>query len=579
MAKGERARMKYVAWLWRGTKGFRVNIVTRILAGAARVVCGLLMIWLSKRFIDETILTGTQDDILQMILLLVLTVVGTIVLRLLYFYMTASASVKKTNSLRLFYFGTLFRRKLFDGHELHSGDVTSRLSKDIETVSASIIDTLPQMAVTGIQLVGAFLLMRWFDARLAWALLLLTPVLLVVGKLISRRLRNMTLEIREGESRIQMQVQEGVEYNAVLRSLESENWVSERLGLKQDKLENDVMRRTRFTTVARFVIGSAFGLGYLLAFIWGGLGLRNGTITFGVMTSFLQLVGQIQHPILTLLGMVPQLVHSTASIDRLDELEKGVDGHSGLGRDEKSQSGMRKEMLLESPLEMRGRLGVRLDNVSFGYKGGDREIVCGFTHDFKPGSKNAVMGETGKGKTTLFRLLLGFVKPDFGRIELYTERNDSLTAGLDAEMRGCSVAVSEATRSNFVYVPQGNTLMNGSVRYNLQLAKPDATDEEMKQVLHIACAEFVNELPDDLDCEIGERGHGLSEGQAQRIAIARGLLRPGNILLFDEISSSLDEATEAELYRRLFDAFPEKTMIFVTHRTAVCEMCDETVRL
>ena len=557
--------MKYVAWLWRGTKDVRVNIVIRILAGIGRVACGLLMIWLSKRFIDETIRTGTQDDILQMILFLVLTVVGTIVLRLLYYYMTAAATVKKTNALRLFYFGTLFRRKLFDGHELHSGDVSSRLSKDIETVSTSIIDTIPQMAVTGIQLVGAFLLMRWFDARLAWALLLLTPVLVVVGKLISRRLRNMTLEIREGESRIQMQVQEGVEYNAVLRSLESENWVLERLGLKQNKLEGDVLRRTRFTAVARFAIGSAFGLGYLLAFIWGGLGLREGTITFGVMTSFLQLVGQIQHPILTLLGMVPQLVHSTASIDRLDELEKGADGYSGLGRDEKSQSGMREEMLLESPLEMRGRLGLRLDNVSFGYKGGDREVVCGFSHDFKPGSKNAIMGETGKGKTTLFRLLLGFIKPDFGRMELYTERENA--------------AVSEATRSNFVYVPQGNTLMNGSVRYNLQLAKPAATDDEMKRVLHIACAEFVNDLPNGLDCEIGERGHGLSEGQAQRIAIARGLLRPGSILLFDEISSSLDEATEAELYRRLFEAFPEKTMLFVTHRTAICEMCDETVRL
>ena len=559
--------MKYVAWLWRGTKDVRVNIVIRILAGIGRVACGLLMIWLSKRFIDETIRTGTQDDILQMILFLVLTVVGTIVLRLLYYYMTAAATVKKTNALRLFYFGTLFRRKLFDGHELHSGDVSSRLSKDIETVSTSIIDTIPQMAVTGIQLVGAFLLMRWFDARLAWALLLLTPVLVVVGKLISRRLRNMTLEIREGESRIQMQVQEGVEYNAVLRSLESENWVLERLGLKQSKLEGDVLRRTRFTAVARFAIGSAFGLGYLLAFIWGGLGLREGTITFGVMTSFLQLVGQIQHPILTLLGMVPQLVHSTASIDRLDELEKGADETPGESHSETSS-----EELLEMYLGMRGRLGLRLDNVSFGYKGGDREVVCGFSHDFKPGSKNAIMGETGKGKTTLFRLLLGFIKPDFGRMELYTERED-------AEMCDGPVAVSEATRSNFVYVPQGNTLMNGSVRYNLQLAKPDATDEEMHRALQIACAEFVLDLPNGLDCEIGERGHGLSEGQAQRIAIARSLLRPGYILLFDEISSSLDEATEAELYHRLFEAFPEKTMIFVTHRTAICEMCDETVRL
>ena len=556
--------MKYAAWLWRGTKGFRVNIITRILAGIGRVACGLLMIWLSKRFIDETIRTGSQDDVVRMILLLVLTVVGSIVLRLLYYYMTASATVKMTNALRLFYFGTLFKRSLFDGHELHSGDVSSRLSKDIETVSTSVIDTLPQMAVTGIQLVGAFLLMRWFDARLAWALLLLTPVMVVVGKLISRKLRNMTLEIRECESRIQMQVQEGVEYNAVLRSLESEKWVVERLGLKQDKLVNDVMRRTRFTTVARFAIGSAFGLGYLLAFVWGGLGLRDGTITFGVMTSFLQLVGQIQHPILTLLGLVPQLVHSTASIDRLDELKKDANGTLG-----ESRSGMLSEIRAEKLSGMRGRLGLRLDNVSFGYSGGDREVICWFSHDFKPGSKNAVMGETGKGKTTLFRLLLGFIKPDMGRMVLYSEGEN--VAGMES--------VSEATRSNFVYVPQGNTLMNGSVRYNLQLAKPDATEDEMQRVLHIACAEFVNELPKGLDCEIGERGHGLSEGQAQRIAIARGLLRPGNILLLDEISSSLDEATESELYHRLFEAFPEKTMIFVTHRTAVCEMCDETVRL
>ena len=560
--------MKYIAWLWCGTKGFRINIVARILAGIARVACGLLMIWLSKRFIDETIRTGSQDDIVRMIAFLVFTVVGTIVLRLLYYYMTASASVKMTNALRLFYFGTLFKRPLFDGHELHSGDVSSRLSKDIETVSTSVIDTLPQMAVTGIQLVGAFLLMRWFDARLAWALLLLTPVMVVVGKLISRKLRKMTLDIREGESRIQMQVQEGVEYNAVLRSLESESWVTERLGLKQNKLERDVLRRTRFTTVARFAIGSAFGLGYLLAFVWGGLGLRDGTITFGVMTSFLQLVGQIQHPILTLLGMVPQLVHSTASIDRLDELVKKAVVDAGECAGETRGEELGKTLSgkpLELHSELRGRLGLRLENVRFGYAGGDCEIVRNFSHDFMPGSKAAIMGETGKGKTTLFRLLLGFVKPDSGRMVIYSN--------------GAVVDVSEETRSNFVYVPQGNTLMNGSVRYNLQLAKPDATDDEMRRVLHIACAEFVETLPDGIDTEIGERGHGLSEGQAQRIAIARGLLRPGNILLFDEISSSLDEETEAELYHRLFEAFPEKTMIFVTHRTAVCEMCDETVRL
>ena len=557
--------MKYIVWLWRGTRNARLNIAIRILVGIGRVALGLLTIWLSKRFIDETIRVGTQDDIVRMVLLLVATMVGAIVLRLVYYYMTGSIMVRKTNELRLFYFGTLFRRKLFDGKELHSGDVSSRLSKDIENVANSMVDTLPEMAVTVIQLVGAFLLMRWFDARLAWALLLITPVMIIVGKLISHKLKKMTLEIRDSESKIQMLVQEGVEYNAVLRSLESENWITKHLCLKQNKLESDVLRRTRFTTVARFAIGSTFALGYLSAFIWGGLGLREGTITFGMMTSFLQLVGQIQHPILTLLGMVPQLVHSTASIDRLDELD--ADSNN--------------EKRLQNSIVIREQLGLRLKNVNFAYtqetNKNHREIIGNFSHDFAPGSKTAIMGETGKGKTTLFRLLLGFIKPDNGEILIYLKNGGDAKA---CESFGENESpVSDETRPNFVYVPQGNTLMNGSVRYNLQLAKPDATDDEMRKALHIACADFVFDFAEGLDFELGERARGLSEGQAQRIAIARGLLRPGNILLLDEISSSLDETTEADLYKRLFDAFPEKTMIFVTHRTAVCELCDETVRL
>lgn len=550
--------MKYIAWLWRELRGFRANVIIRVMVGVGRVALGLLMIWLSKRFIDETIRTGTNDDVVRMIVFLVLTVVGSIVLRLVYYYMSASAMVRKSNALRLIFFDLLFKRKLYGEQELHSGDVASRLMKDVDTVCTSTMDTIPQMMVTGVQLVGAFLLMRWFDARLAWALLLLTPLVIVIGKIVSRKLRNMTLEIRKSESQIQMQVQEAVEYNVVMRSLESESWVTGLLKGKQEKLEHDVLRRTRFTTISRFSLGSAFGLGYLLAFIWGALGLRDGAITIGTMTSFLQLVGQIQHPILTLLGMVPQLVHSTASIDRLEELKCDVQPQEGA----RLQNGTA------------GRLGVRLENVSFGYakdlsKSGENvEVISRFSHDFRPGSKTAIMGETGTGKTTLFRLLLGFVEPDEGRVLIYSE--DALDGVRE---------VSKGTRKDFVYVPQGNTLMSGTIRHNLQFANPDADDDALREALHAACADFVLDLPNGLDTELGERGHGLSEGQSQRIAIARGLLRPGNILLFDEISSSLDESTERELYKRLFEMFPNKTMIFVTHRPAICQMCDEIVKI
>jgi len=540
--------MRYLSWLWNKTGGFRLNIALRIIFGVGRISLGLLMVWLSKRFIDETIRTGSDSDIAQMIALLVATVVGAIILRIVFYYMTNVAMVRQSNRLRLQVFEGLFLRKLYAGAELHSGDVASRLSKDIENVSSTTMETLPQMVVTTLQLVGAFLLMRWFDPRLAWALLLLTPVAIVFGKLVSRKLRNMTLAIRDRESKIQMQVQEGVEFNAVLRSLESENWASDRLYCTQQHLERDVVRRTRFTTISRFALGSAFGLGYLFAFVWGGLGLRDGAITFGMMTSFLQLVGQIQHPILSILNMVPQVVHTTASIDRLEDLEKAKEPDGEI-----------------DSVAMEGSLGVRLENLHFGYATDRHEILEGFSHNFEPGSKTAIMGTTGIGKTTLFRLMLGFVKPDSGRMMVYS----------DTEVR----AIAKETRTNFVYVPQGNTLLSGSVRLNLMIANPDASDDELKRALHAACADFVLDLPDGLDTEIGERGRGLSEGQAQRIAIARGLLRPGNIWLFDEVSSSLDEATERELFERLFATYPDKTMIFVTHRSAMTEICDEVVRL
>lgn len=530
--------MRYLSWLWRNSRGIRWNTAVRVVTGIGQVAFGLLMVWLSRRFIDDTIRRGSADDVLTMVGWLVLTVVGSVVLRQVGYWLTTSASVRQTNALRLRIFSCLFRRKLYDGEELHSGDVTSRLAKDIEQVADVCTETLPQMVITMIQLCGAFLLMRWFDARLAWALLLLTPMAIVFGKLIAKRLKQMTLDIRQDESRIQMQVQEGMEHNAVLRSLGSEQWVTSRLDSMQRRLRGNVMRRMRFTVITRLIIGCVFGLGYLMAFVWGGIGLRNGTITFGVMTSFLQLVGMIQHPILQLLNMVPGVIHATASIDRLEELEQGDGPAVSPGS--------------ETNVQTHCAPGIRFRDVSFRYAKGDREILSHFTHEFAAGSKTAIMGETGIGKTTLFRIVLGFIKPTSGETEVGGE---------------------------LCFVPQGNTLMSGTIRYNLLLAKPEATEEELREALHTACADFVLDLPNGLDTELGERGSGLSEGQAQRIAIARGLLHGGDILLLDEISSSLDEDTERELYQRLFTKHPDKTILFITHHSSIGMLCKDVVYL
>lgn len=549
---------EYVIWLLRNTKGIRVDMLFRIAAGIGRVSLGLLMVWLCKRFIDVTIRQGTTEDIILMIVALVAVVIGGIICRQSYYFLGVRDRAKQTTSIRLRIFSHLFRRQMFDQKEMHSGDVTSRLEKDIDVVSDATTSLFPDMTVTLIQLVGAFLLMQSMDTRLAWALLLLTPMFLIVGKLIGRKMRMMTLDIRKQESVIQMLVQETMEHNAVLRSLESGDWITNRLDDMQQDLRGKISRRARFTVISRLLIGSSFSLGYIMAFIWGAMQLRNGAITFGVMTSFLQLVSQIQNPILQMLNMVPQFIQASASIDRLTELEQveveetGFSGIPGSSEISRSSGSLHP-------------LGVKVEDVSFKYADGDREILTHFSFDFKPGSKTALMGHTGAGKTTLFRLLLALTKPNKGTMAVYDSQGQQ--------------TISEQTRSNFVFVPQGNTLMSGTIRYNLLLARPDATDEELDDVLHTAMADFVLDLPDGLDTECGERGSGLSEGQAQRIAIARGLLRPGGILLLDEISASLDEATERELYRRLFAKYPGKTMIFITHRPVVCELCDQVIKL
>ena len=518
-----------------------------MVSGVLQVFAGLLTIWLSKQFIDVTIRSSDDAGIWRMVLLMTLVVAVGISLRQTAYYWTVKAEVRIINHLRRDSFAYLMNKQLYGEKDLHSGDVMSRLTQDVETVCDVMVSTFPQMVVSSVQVIGAFCLMSTMDMTLAWILLLMTPIIILAGKAISKRLRRLTGIIRSKESHVQMLMQEGVENVALVQSIMAENQIAEQLDKKQSDLAENVMHRTRFTVATRTLLSACFAFGYLLAFIWGGLQLRDGIITIGVMTSFLQLVGQIQYPVLNLLNLTPQLVHTSVSVDRLMDLECEI-----------NHSKFDDQVCLE------GLVGVRMEDVDFSYPWGDKQVLRHFSYDFKPGSRVALMGETGIGKTTIFRLMLALVNPDEGKIELYADQK--------------KVAVSELTRCNFVVVPQGNTLLSGTVRNNLLLANPEASEDMIISALQIAMADFVFALPNGLDTELGEHGIGLSEGQAQRIAIARGLLQPGHIMLFDEISSALDADTERELLMKLF-RMRDKTMIFVTHRSDVAEICDEVINL
>ena len=541
--------MKYARWFIDNSRGIRLNILVRIMAGLLQTVLALCVVWLSKRLIDDVAMTGTMGEMAVQALLIAAAVVAGVSIRQLNQYLANKAFIKKVAELRLAIFSQLFNRRLFEDNDIHSGDVTSRMAKDIDAVSETLAVQLPQVVVMTIQLVGAFLLMRWFDSRLAWALILITPLAIIIGKYISHRLKRITLSIREDESRIMARIQESVELNVVLRALQGERWMQDRVEELQDRQTANYIRRSRFMVFSRFALGCTFGLGYMLAFVWGAYGLRTGAITFGVMTSFLQLVGQIQQPILSLLGAFPSIIYSTASIDRLKEMEHGEEKQPCDGED----------------ITTRTLLGIRMDNVTFRYAKGDREVMSNFSHDFRPGTKTAILGTTGAGKTTLFRLILNFIQPDSGEVTFYGN--------------GFNHAADKSMRKNVVFVPQGNTLISGTIRNNLLMAKPDASDEELHTALHTSCADFVFDLPQGIDTVLSEHGGGLSEGQAQRIAIARGLLRPGAVFLLDEISSALDEDTERELFSRLFAARPSTTILLITHRKKVASLCDERLEI
>ena len=380
-------------------------------------------------------------------------------------------------------------------------------------------------------------------------ILVIAPLGIFLGRYVTRRVRKLTHDIRDSDAKVQSHLQESVQHVTLLQSMEHADASASALGELQSGLYDNELRRAKFSVISRIFMMLAFQAGHTVAFLWAVCGISKGTVTYGMMTAFLQLVGQMQRPLVELSSQLPSVIHATASIDRIAEIEQ-------LPREEDVD-----------PCMMPATAGVRFDDVTFGYPGSASVVLQDFSHDFKPGSRTAIVGPTGVGKSTMIRLLLSLLRPQSGEITVYSGVGQ------------VSAPASPATRCNLVYVPQGNSLFSGSVRDNLLMGNPDATEQELRDALHIAAADFVFDLPGGLDAQCFEAGRGLSEGQAQRIAIARALLRPGSILLLDEFSSALDAETEITLMQRLTASLPDHTMIFITHRDRIIDYCDSVLRL
>lgn len=541
-----------VRWLWQAWRGNRLQATLNAVIGLLGVVVSLAQVGAVQHAIDVSTpaLQGhacNPHRIVIAVVIMALLMLAGLLLTIASTWVSNILGIRAQNRMQQRMLDRILRTQWHGREKFHSGDVLNRLEFDVNNVVTFLTETIPDSLAVLAMFIGAFCYLFAMDAVLAIITIAIIPVFVAVSKIYVRQMRRLTSEVRSSDSKVQSLMQETIQHRMLIKTLESEAPMTERLEQTQSVLRHKVVRRTVFSVFSNIILWLGFRLGYLIAFLWAALRMSRGSLTFGGMTAFLQLVSRIQGPARNLTKLVPQAVSVFTAAERLMELEEDPLDETG------------------EPVRLEAPCGIRLEHVYYQYEDKDREILHDLSFDFPPASCTAILGETGAGKTTLIRILLALLSPQQGKATIYNNHHQE-------------TALTPLTRCNFAYVPQGNTLLSGTIRDNLRLGRLTATEEEMKEALHKSCADFVFDLPDGLNTLCSEAGGGLSEGQAQRIAIARALLRQSSILVLDEATSALDPETERQLLNNIL-ADRNTTVIFVTHRMAVIDYCDQTLKI
>ena len=441
--------------------------------------------------------------------------------------------------------------------KFHSGDLLNRLTDDSSTVASSVLGWVPNLITQVVQFVCILSVVLYYDATMAIIALMSAPISIIVSRSLMLRMRKFNKEIRVVRSDMMSFNEESFQNLQSLKAFNLSNVFSKRLRKVQNNYTKVSLDYNKFSIITSSFMSIVGTFVYYSCFGWGVYRLWTGHITYGTMTLFLQLSSRLQGSFSSLIDLVPSAIGATTAAGRIMEV-------IGLPRERFKDEDLIE--ILEKNIGISG-VSLELDNVDFTYLNTEKPVFKNATIEANPNEIIALVGPSGEGKSTMMRLVLGLTNPKKGR---------AIIRGIN----GLECGISASTRKLMAYVPQEKTMFSGTIAENMRLVKLDATDEEIINALKAACAyDFVESLPQGIYSQIGERGSGFSEGQNQRLSIARAILRDSPILLLDEATSALDVATERKVLRNIMALAENRTCIVTTHRPSVLNMCDRVYKI
>lgn len=555
-----------IKWMGSYAKPAIPFLIFSIVVNVIFALIGIYNVTVSKSLIDSAISGDSEGTIRWLIVMLVITLISMLSSPITSF-MSTHSSTKLTQNIQRKIYQHIQCSDWLEQSKFHSVSLLTRVTSDVSNISSAILGTIPSLVSLTVTLFGSFYTLISWAPSIAFAAVFIGPFLILVGKYFSSKLKDLYKEAQEEDVKYRSFMQESIQNIMIVKTFCMEKVNMHRLIEIQNNKYKIAMRNTRLSTMTSMSMSFCSSLAYFTIFTWGVLNIAKGISTYGTFTGMLQLYSKVQSPFSSLASMIPGLISTIAAAERLMEIEAiPVEKMA----DEKELDNITSlEVALDSISNKVSsnfnKPNIVFDNVSFAYKA-NNNILNNINLTIESEETIAFVGPSGEGKTTIIRLILSLINP--------TEGNVLLSEG------DLVKEINRNYRELISYVPQGNTLFSGSIRDNLKYGNPNASDDEIKVALSNACAlDFVNELEDGLDTMIGEKGVGISEGQAQRIAIARSFLRERPILILDEATSALDPETEVNVLKAV-RALPTKpTCIIITHRPSALNICNRIIKL